>query len=111
MAASAGDMRHSVSVKSIGRTSDGGGGYYDSSTSTETVFCSVRQMSHKEAYQHGKVDGQGMWEFICRKPSSDIIFQKSILEYDSKTFNVRSIINTGERDKYLIIQAEEGVAK
>jgi head-tail adaptor len=110
MAASAGDMRHSVSVKNIGRTSDGGGGYYDSSTSTETVFCAIRQMSHKESFQHGKLDGQGMWEFICRKPSSSVIFQKSILEYDSKTFNVRSIINTGERDKYLIIQAEEGVA-
>lgn len=110
MAASAGDMRHAVSVKNIGRTSDGGGGYYDSSTSTETLYCRVRQLSAKEAYQHGKLDGQGSWEFVTRKPSSDVVFQKSILEYDSKTFNVRSIINTGERDKYLIILADEGVA-
>jgi head-tail adaptor len=110
MAASAGDMRHSVTVKSKGRTSDGGGGYYDSSTSSDTVYCAIRQMNHKESYQYGKLDGSGMWEFVCRKPSTDVVFQKSTLEYDSKVFNVRSVINSGERDKYLIIQAEEGVA-
>lgn len=111
MASSIGDMRHEVAVQNKGRTSDGGGGYVDSSTSQEIVFCSVRQLNSKESYQHGKVDGQGLWEFVCRKPSENFIFQKSILVYDGKTFNVRSVINTSERDKYLIIQAEQGVAK
>lgn len=110
MSASTGDMRHLVTVKNIGRTSDGGGGYYDSSVSTDTVYCAIRQKSGREGYFEGKVDGRSVWEFICRKPSTNFIFVKSILEYDGKTYNVRDVNNTGERDKYLIVTAEEGVA-
>ena len=108
MAASTGAMRHAVSVKNKGRTSDGAGGYYDSSTSTDTIYCKVRQVSQKEAYMHGKLDGQSTWEFITRHTT--VVYQKSILEYDGKTFNVKSITNADERDKYLVIIAEEGVA-
>lgn len=110
MSASAGDMRHSVTVKNRTRTSDGAGGYANTGVSTDTLFCKVKQLSGKEAFQHGKLDGQGEWEFVCRKPSSAVVFLKSELEYDSKTFNVTSIIDTDERGKYLVIRATEGTA-
>ena len=110
MAASAGDMRHSVVVKNTTRTSDGGGGYVDGSTSSDTVFCAIRQLSAKEIFSQGRNKTEGEWEFICRKPSTEIITGRSKLEYDSKVFNVVSVLNTDERDKYLVIKAEEGVA-
>lgn len=103
-------MRHSVTVKNRTRTSDGAGGYVNSSVSTETLFCRVKHLSEKELFQQGRLDGQGEWEFVCRKPSSDVVFLKSELEYDSKTFNVTSVIDTDERGKYLIIKATEGTA-
>lgn len=108
MAASTGAMRHAVSVKNKGRTSDGAGGYYDSSTSTDTIYCKIRQLSQTESYTHGKLDGKSTWEFVTRYTT--VVQQKSILEYDSKSFNVRSVTNADERDKYIVIVAEEGVA-
>ena len=108
MAASNGSMRHEVTVKNFTRSSDGAGGFVNNTTTTTTIFCAVRQVSQQETYNQGRLDGKSTFEFITRFTTA--VEQKSVLEYDSKSFNVRSVTNTNERDKYIVIIAEEGVA-
>ena len=108
MAASPGAMRHEVIVKNITRTSDGAGGFVTSATSTKTIFCHVSQESQKETFNQGRLDGQATFRFVTRYTT--VVTQRSILEYNSRSFNVRSITDTDEREKYLVIIAEEGVA-
>jgi len=108
MPSSTGAMRELIVIQSISRTADGGGGYTNSWATAQSIYAHVRQLSGSEPYTQGQLSSEGRWQFTARYVAG--VTPTHRISWNSKIFNIREIINDDERDKYLIINAEEGVA-
>jgi SPP1 family predicted phage head-tail adaptor len=107
---SAGSMRHEITIQTEARVADGGGGYAQTFTESFTVYAAMEDVSGKETYKQGVVLDTKMYEFVIRYRSDKAVTAANRIKYGSRTFNIRTVNNTGERDKYLVIRAEENVA-
>jgi SPP1 family predicted phage head-tail adaptor len=108
MAASTGAMRELITFESYTTSSDGGGGVTRAWSTATTAYAHVVKANASEAYKQGGIQEQGLWRFTMRYTAG--ITTEYRISWDSKVFNIRSIINEDERDKFLVILAEEGVA-
>ena len=108
MAASNGAMRQLIVIQSVSRTADGGGGYTNTWNTAQSVYAHVEQSSGTEPYLQGQLTEKGMWRFTMRYTAG--ITTADRISWNSTTYNIRSVINEDERNKFLVIIAEEGVA-
>jgi SPP1 family predicted phage head-tail adaptor len=106
--ASVGSMRQSITIQSVANTTDSGGGRGVAWSTFQTVLAHVKQQSESSKYSQGVVDEKGAYTFTIRYVSGVTTTHR--ISYDSKLFNITSIINLDERNKYLVIKAVEGVA-
>lgn len=110
-----GDLRHSVSLQTRTRSTDSGGGFTSSFATTRTLFAKVVPKNGKEDFEAGKIDHSITHEVYTRY-YSDINFkanagQMRILWDDSGTnrfLAIKSVIDVGERDRYLVFRCSEG---
>jgi|TARA_Y100000310_G_scaffold108521_1_gene106919 SPP1 family predicted phage head-tail adaptor len=114
-----GDLRHLVDIQNATDTTDDAGGFTQVYDTVTSVFASIKPKKGTEVYGEGS---QGMqlenaitheifirWrDDVTFNTSSRIIFndRKGI----TRTFNVRSILNLEEKDRFFKISAEENVA-
>ena len=108
MAASNGAMRQLIVIQSVSRAADGGGGYTNTWNTAQSVYAHVEQSSGTEPYLQGQLTEKGMWRFTMRYTAG--ITTADRINWNSTTYNIRSVINEDERNKFLVIIAEEGVA-
>tara|TARA_R110000823_G_scaffold199275_1_gene330390 strand:- start:105 stop:443 length:339 start_codon:yes stop_codon:yes gene_type:complete len=106
--ASVGAMRKSIVIQSVAGTTDSGGGRGVTWSTYKTVFAHVKQQSASEKYTQGVIDEKGLYVFTMRYVAG--VTNKHRISYNSKFFNITSVINLDERDKYLVVKATEGVA-
>ena len=86
-------------------------GNYDSATylaTFKTLYAHVEQQSASDKYTQGVIDEKGLYVFTMRYVAG--VTNKHRISYNSKFFNITSVINLDERDKYLVVKATEGVA-
>ena len=106
-APSIGAMRHKIIIQQVTSTTDAGGGRSVAWSNYKTVFAHVQQLSAQVKYDTGIVEEKGLYEFTMRFLTG--VSTRNRISFDSKLFNIDSVINMDERKKYIVIRAKEGV--
>lgn len=108
MSVSVGSMRHFITVQSATSSVDSGGGRAVVYATFRKLLAHVKQESGREKYEQGVLGDKSVFTFTIRYV--DGITTAMRIKFDNKFFQIRSIINEDERNKYLIIKCDEGVA-
>lgn len=101
-------MRHKVTFYRQSRTADGLGGFdLVWVARTPDSFAMIKPRSAKEQLLQDRVLMPVIYEFTVRYRSDLSVVDKIV--YDSREFNINSIINIEEADRFLLITAIENV--
>jgi SPP1 family predicted phage head-tail adaptor len=104
-----GEMRNRITVQTLSGGTDSGGGQVTSYGSDVTVWAKVENLSGTQSSFGDQIQDRANYRFTIRFLSA--ITAKHRISYNSKTFNIQHITSVDEgKEKYQIIQAEEGVA-
>jgi|TARA_R110000796_G_C14477820_1_gene426338 SPP1 family predicted phage head-tail adaptor len=108
MSNSIGKMRYRVKVENATNTRDAGGGLSQAYTVASFVYANIKPTSANSTYRQGIVLEKVTHEVTMRYMTN--ISTNSRVSYGSRNFNVRGIVNVDERDRFLKLLCEEGVA-
>tara|TARA_Y100000996_G_scaffold348282_1_gene286831 strand:- start:7831 stop:8169 length:339 start_codon:yes stop_codon:yes gene_type:complete len=107
---SVGAMREQVTVQNQTRTADGAGGYSETLVTNFKTFASVKTKIGREQVKQGQLQDRKQFEFVIRYRSDKNITAANRILWGTRVFQVRSVVNYNERNKYYVITAEENVA-
>ena len=102
-----GELRHRVTIQEEVATPDGGGGYALGWADVATLWAKVEPLSARERLFAEKLDGVVTHRVVVRF-RDDITAAMRVL-YEGRLFNIRGVLETGERERFTEILAEEGV--
>ena len=104
-----GQMRNKVVLQSMSPSTDSGGGQSVSWGIATTVWAKVENLSGTENSFGDQIEDRSNYRFTIRYYSA--LTPKYRISYNSKTFNIQHIASLMEgKERYQVIQAEEGVA-
>ena len=104
-----GQMRNRIVLQSMSPTTDAAGGQSISWGTATTVWAKVQNLSGTESSFGDQIQDRANYRFTIRYYSA--LTPKYRISYNSRTFNIEHITSVDEgKEKYQIIQAEEGVA-
>lgn len=112
---SVGDLRNSVTLQTRGTSTDTGGGFTSSFSNTRTLFAKIVPKLGNENFEAGRIENPITHEVYTRY-YSDINFAsgggKMRISWDdsgtTRNLSVKSVIDVGERDRYLVFRCSEG---
>jgi len=105
----AGDLRNQVSLQRKQINSDGAGGTVVTWVEYATPWCKITPKTGNEKIYLGRLDAQGLSSVTTRYMST--IIESDKLVFKNKEFQIRSIINIEERNKYTEMLIERGVTQ
>jgi len=94
-----GNLKRSVVVQTVTSVSDGGGGYNDTVTDYHKCRAAVWPLSAKEILNNGQMEMKLTHKFRIDYKSG--ITPDMTIAYDSRDFEIVSIINVDEMDRIL----------
>lgn len=103
-----GKMRERVTLQQETPTADGYGGYANSWTDVATVWAKVEPLTGREQIEASKLQGVVTTRVIIRY--RDDVVPGMRLTWGSKNYNIRAVICEEERDRFLQLTCEVGVA-
>lgn len=103
-----GKMRHKVIIQTRSRTADDAGGASSTWKDSKEVWAYMKPASQRENFKGMKISEETGYEFTIRYQSGITAEQR--IKYGKRYFAIRSVLNRMERERYLDILAEEGVA-
>lgn len=106
MATSIGRLRSKVDLQTASNTRDAGGGLSQSFETTASIFADIRPQSGDETYRQGKVQEKLTHKIFIRHRAGVQANQRIL--FDNRVFNIRSVINVDERDRFLELKCVEG---
>jgi len=101
-------MRYRVQLQSPTDTTDAGGGRAQAWSDLVIIYANIVPKSGKESYRQGQVQDETTHDFFIRYRSD--INTRYRFVYENRTFNIKSILNRHERDRFLQLSCTEGVA-
>ena len=108
MANSIGKMRCKVKVERATNTRDAGGGLSQAFNTVAHVYANIVPKSANSTYRQGMLQEKVTHEITIRYMNN--IDTNSKIAYGNRSFAVNGIINVDERDRFLTLLCEEGVA-
>ena len=108
MANSIGKMRYRVKVEMATNTRDAGGGLAQAFGSVATIYANIKPKSANSTYRQGMLQEKVTHEITIRYMQN--IDTNSKITFGTRSFAVNGIINVDERDRFLTLLCEEGVA-
>ena len=103
-----GKMRYEVQLQKPTNTRDTGGGLTEAWTTLANLWADIRPKTGAETYRQGQVQERTVYEFIIRH-RKDIGTNYRIV-YDSDNYNIKTIKNVDNRDRFMVLECELGVA-
>lgn len=103
------DLKHKIEILRLVEAPDSLGGFTTSWVSVKSKWAKVKPMSGRELIHADKIDATAASTFVVRF-DSDILESDKIL-FKSREYNIRSIVNVEEDDRFLSILGERGVAQ
>lgn len=104
-----GRMRERVSLQEEQQTPDGAGGYSVAWVDVHSnIPARVRPLSTREQLQAAQMEAQVDYEVTIRSRSNVRADQR--LVWGAVVMNVRGVMNPDEKDRYLALTCEAGVA-
>lgn len=105
------DLRHRVALEAEAPAPDGGGGQGDpwaAATTVATLRACITPLRGRERLQAQQLEAGVTHRILLRyRPG---VTARQRLRYGARVFNIRAVINVEERNRWLEILAEEGVA-
>jgi SPP1 family predicted phage head-tail adaptor len=101
-------LRHTATLQREQRVPDGGGGYALSWIAVVTLRVEVEPLSGRERLHAGQLESSVTHRVTARWRSG--ITAGMRLLFRSRPLNIRTVINIEERDRWLELMCEEGVA-
>lgn len=108
MRASACDLRHRLTLQQEVRTADGAGGYTPSWSDVATVWAQVEPLKGAERLHAMQLQDTVSHRVTIRYRAG--VTAALRLLFGTRVFNIRAVINPGERNRWLELMCEEGVA-
>ena len=108
MANSIGKMRYRVKVERATNTRDAGGGISQAFNPVTFIYANIKPTSATSSYRQGMVQEKVTHEVTIRYMTN--IDTNSLITVGTRKFNIRGIVNVDERDRFLKLLCEEGVA-
>jgi SPP1 family predicted phage head-tail adaptor len=105
-----GGMRHRLALQRQVETPDGGGGYQLDWETLATVWGEVRPLDGRERLGAMRLKSELTHRVVIRWRAGLALDAEWRLLLDARAFNIRAVINQGERDRFLELLCEEGVA-
>lgn len=102
-----GKLRHRIAILTPTLGTEADSTPEETMSAGSTVWGSIMPTAGLERFSEANVNGEVTHQITVRHTTE--ITRKSRLTNDSRTFEVVSLINPGERDKMLIILAKEEV--
>lgn len=106
-----GALRHRVTIEAENGTADGAGGLtnpWANPIQVATVWAKISPLNGGEQLRAMQLEDR-VSHRIRMRYRADVTAQHR-LRLGTRAFNIRSILNDGERNRWLTILAEEGVA-
>jgi len=103
-----GKMRHRITLQSRTRTADEGGGAASLFVDVEEVWAYFRPVSGQEQFQADKIKEKK--KYLATVRYRDSITASQRIKFGDRLYNITSIKNLEERDRYVEIECEEGGA-
>lgn len=101
-----GDLRLRVTLQAEGATSDDGGGYVSSWEDIASVWAQIVPLTGNEVFVHARVEAH-VTHRITMRYRSDVTTAMRLI-YQERVFNIRAVLNSDERNRWLYLLAEEG---
>jgi SPP1 family predicted phage head-tail adaptor len=111
MTIDAGSLRYLFSIYRRGVADDGGGGQESDWTLVDTQYGSLAPVSASQRFQAMKLEMSITHKIVMRWSNLITIDSDVKLVHSGREFNVRSVINVEERDRFIEIMADEGVVQ
>tara|TARA_R110001592_G_scaffold65538_1_gene200996 strand:+ start:205 stop:564 length:360 start_codon:yes stop_codon:yes gene_type:complete len=109
-----GDLRHLITIQNATETSDSAGGFTQTYSNTANIFASISPVKGSEQYSDGsqgmQIENPITHEIFIRYRDDITISNASKIVFGSREFNIRTILNLEEKNRFLKIEAEENVA-
>ena len=111
-----GKMQHSLALQAKGSSADGGGGSSGAFSTFATTFGRIEAQGGGERFFGDQNEGRTTHKITIRFRRNLTVAHRILYSFTvdgasyTRTFNIRRIENKGERDKYLEILCDEGVA-
>jgi SPP1 family predicted phage head-tail adaptor len=106
---SAGGLRQTITFEEKTQIPDGCGGITDGWQKVLTARAQIKPVSGSERYQSMRLEATVTHQLIVRY--NPFIKPWHRIRFGDRYFNIRSILNVEERNRWMIIKAEEGVAQ
>jgi SPP1 family predicted phage head-tail adaptor len=103
-----GELRKQIAIQQERQTADNAGGYALAWATIATVWGEIVPASGSEIYTAGHLEGRVTHKVNMRWRSDLAITTDMRLLYNMRSFNIRSVINTDERNQYAVLLVEEG---
>ncbi len=106
-----GELRHRLSIQAEQATSDGGGGLSDpwaNPVTVATVWGKVEPLTGGERLHALQIQDRLSHRIVIRY-RSDVTAAMRVV-FGARAFNIRAVIDTGERGRFLELLCDEGVA-
>ena len=108
MANSIGKMRYRIKVENATNTRDAGGGLAQAYVAAAFVYANIKPTNANSTYRQGMVQEKVTHEVTLRYMKN--IGTNSRISFGKRLFDIKGIINIDERDRFLKLLCEEGVA-
>ena len=100
-----GGMRHRITLERQQTTQDSVGQTVDTWTTLRKVWAKIKPLGAREFYAQSGEHAQITHEVYVRHGVGATAADR--ISYDGRTFDIRGVINQGERDKYLTLRCVE----
>ena len=107
MAVRAGKLRKQIAIQATTRSTDTMGGYTDSWATSATVWGSIDMLSGRELVEAQKKSARATHRIVIRYRSDITVRADRRLLWNSRAFNILSVMNPDERNELQDILAEE----
>ena len=105
----ASQLRHKIEVQRLQEVADDLGGFSTQWVTLKTKRAKVAPMSGRELIHADKIDATAVSRFVIRFDAD--ILESDKIAFKGNDYNIRSIVNVDEDDRFLSILGERGVAQ
>lgn len=101
------ELRHSITIQSVARVSDGAGGQTETWETSTTAWASISPANGHQKWQAMQSETPITHKIKMRYQSG--ISTSNRIVYDNRTFDIVEVLNVDERDIVLHIMAVENL--
>lgn len=102
-----GNMRHRLTIKSIGRTADDYGGTARSDSSGSTVWASVEPASPREVAAYSQLQ-QRLTHVIKMRHRTDVAQGQTLVDESNTEYYVLGVVNPDTRKRFIEVHCRVG---